>query len=367
MAFGQSIRFAKAFVEVGLDATEAQRNLRTFRNQIKSFRRIGVGVGAGISAAVGPIAGLFAKATVEAAKFNETLSKFNVVFGKLAPNMRRFVDEMTTSLGQSRKQMLQFTSEFQDLLVPLGGAPEKAAEMSKQLTRLAVDLGSFNNRNTADVFNDLTSALTGSSETMKKYGVIANETAVKQELLRQGMDPKRATEFEKAVARVNIIMRSTTAAQGDALRTSDSLMNRWKAQENTIRNSLVEIGNELIPLANRGLQIMEQHSKDILDNFVALAKVMNDIGLATTGGRGAQGPGAGTSRADAVFGGATQKEQARLGLLLREQAAREAGGLTSLMSSAIKLMPVYHALEKRQGGGRLTAFMSDAAKPNEIW
>ena len=47
------------------------------------------------------------------------------------------------------------------------------------------------------MLRDLHAALTGSGEVMKKYGVLVNEAAAKQEVLNQGLDPKVATDQQK--------------------------------------------------------------------------------------------------------------------------------------------------------------------------
>ncbi|PHQ31387.1 hypothetical protein, partial [Rhodopirellula bahusiensis] len=158
----------------------------------------------------------------------ETMGKFNVVFGESADTMEKWGDKAADALGVSEDAMAGMLSGMQDLLVPMGVVPGSASEMSKTLSTLAVDLGSFNNESSDKVFEDLQAAMTGSGEVMKKYGVILSESAVKQELLNQGLDPKIATNAQKAQARLNIIMAGTTAAQGDAIRTSGSLANQVK-------------------------------------------------------------------------------------------------------------------------------------------
>lgn len=270
MAFGQSIRFAKSFVEVGLDATEAQKSLRKFRNQFRSIRRVGIGVGAGITAAMTPVVALFTKATIAAAEFEETISRFNQEFGRLAPQMRRFTDDLVNGLGQSRQQVTEMMAGF-NTLVRRGGA-ENAARLSQTLTSLTVDLGSFFNRRTVDVQRDLMSMLAGSSEVMEKYGVNVKVAALNQELLNNEIDPKQATEYQKILARINITMRETAQAQGDAARTQGSLTNQYRAAQNQIQNSMLEIGNELLPsitTALQGFNAALRSSKNLLADFAA--------------------------------------------------------------------------------------------------
>lgn len=136
----------------------------------------------------------------------------------------------------------------QDLFVPLGFDEGQATDMSKQITKLAVDLASFNNMQDKDTLRDLHAALTGSGEVMKKYGVLVQEAQVKQELLNQGMDPKTATTQQKVMARLNIIMRGTTAAQGDAIRSAGSFANQMKAAKAAVLDAAASIGQVLLPI-----------------------------------------------------------------------------------------------------------------------
>ncbi|MGC1272800.1 MAG: hypothetical protein WBC44_03770 [Planctomycetaceae bacterium] len=132
--------------------------------------------------------------------------------------------------------------------MPLGFEPGAAAEMSKQVTQLAVDLASFNNMEDEDAMQALTSGLLGESEPLKRFGVIANEAAVKAELLSQGLDPKNATDQQKVMARLAIVMKGTAAAQGDAIRSSGSWANQMKRLEGEIGNTAGAIGTALLPV-----------------------------------------------------------------------------------------------------------------------
>lgn len=252
MAIDRAIKAGKAFIELFLDDSKAIRSLRTFGrrlesvgNRIASFGAVTVGIGGGILAA-----GL-APAVKLASDYQETLSKFKVVYGDLASAQKVWVDEFAAAVGRSRLELTGFAAEFQDLLVPIGVDEKKAAEVSRVLTQLSVDIASFNNEQDADVANNLSAALTGSGEVMKQYGVIVNETAVKQELLNKAINPKEATEAQKVLARLDIILRSTTNAQGDAIRTAGGFANQLKKIRSQITDTAVEIGSALLPTLTR--------------------------------------------------------------------------------------------------------------------
>jgi len=202
-----------------------------------------VGVAAGAAAAV---FGIKAASDME-----ETMNKFNVVFGRNAEAVKAWGDNYADQAGRSKQQIADFMASSQDLFVPLGFEAGAAGKMSQTLTKLSVDLASFNNLSDAAVLRDLQAAMTGSGETMKKYGVIVSEAAVKQELLSQGMSKKQtnaASDAAKVQARLNIIMRGTTAAQGDAIRSAGSFANQMKALRGKVSDAGVAIGQQLLPV-----------------------------------------------------------------------------------------------------------------------
>jgi len=241
------IRAGKAYVEIGGDDAKLKASLKSAQERMKAFGASLKATGVAMAAAGAAILAPLALAVRQASNMEEQMAKFGTVFGQNADVMRQWADEYSEAVGRSKRQTVEFLASSQDLFVPLGFAADQAGELSKQVTKLAVDLGSFNNRADADVLRDLQAALTGSGEVMKKYGVIVSEAAVKQELLNTGIDPKIATNQQKVFARLNIIMAGTTAAQGDAIRTSGSFANQMKRVKANLDDLSVTVGQALLP------------------------------------------------------------------------------------------------------------------------
>lgn len=246
----RNIRAGGAYVEVFLKDS-LQKGLDKAAQRLKSFGTGVASIGGAVMAAGAGMATPFIGAIKAASDMEETMQKFGVVFGDQAGEVKAWGDTYANQVGRSKKQIADFMGNSQDLLVPLGFEEGAATEMSKQLTGLAVDLASFNNMQDADAMNDLHAALTGSGEVMKKYGVVLTEAATKQELLNMGLDPKNATEAQKAQARFNIILAGTTNAQGDAIRSSGSFANQMKALWAEFDNANVSIGQALLPMVTK--------------------------------------------------------------------------------------------------------------------
>ena len=201
----------------------------------------------------------------------EMTGKFNVVFGESAPAATAALDEFGNVVGRSKFELMEMASTVQDTFVPLGFARDAASDMSIELTKLAVDMGSFNNVADANVMRDLQSAIVGNHETMRKYGVIITESTLKAELLRMGVEggTKAATEQEKVQARLNIIMAGTSDAQGDAMRTAGSWANQMRALKSTISEAATTIGAELLPFVTPLLKIITDLARKALPPLLA--------------------------------------------------------------------------------------------------
>ena len=236
----------------GADLRGFDRAMKKAQRSIAKFSKKMNAVGNELTTKVTlPVIGLGAAAVKMAADFEETESKFNIVFKHLADDVRAWAKTTGEAIGRSQIEMLGFLSTLQDTFVPLGFSREKAAEFSKTLTTLAFDLASFNNVSDAEVIKALQSAIVGNHETMRAYGVVINQAGLNQELLNMGLKDgvKNATEAQKAQARLNLIMAGTIDAQGNALETADSLTNQLKQLKAQVTNLSIEFGEILIPLA----------------------------------------------------------------------------------------------------------------------
>lgn len=212
-----------------------------------NFRAVGVAALAfGATVAFG-----MKKAIDAASDLEETTSKFNVVFAGQAKLAEKNAQILNESFAMSREEAMRYLASVQDLLVPMGVASEKAAQLSGEVVKLSADLGSFNNMPTERVMLDIQSALVGNFETMKKYGVVLKETVVAEKALAMGLadTKKELTAGDKAQAAYALMVEGSAAAVGDMARTSESYANQTKKLNANISDLTADIGKELLPLA----------------------------------------------------------------------------------------------------------------------
>lgn len=208
-----------------------------------------VGIAASIGGFVTSMKNLADVSIQTAARAQELKAKFDVTFGQAAPKARQELENFGDTVHRSNLDLQEMSANIQAVLSAMGMNKSEAAELSVELTKLAVDMGAFNNASDTDVLVALRAAISGEYESMKRYGVVLNEATVAQELLNMGIEggTKAATAAEKAQARFNVIMTATKDAQGAAAREADSYTNISKGLESALTDLHAALGQRLIP------------------------------------------------------------------------------------------------------------------------
>ena len=238
-------------------ASLGERMARSLAAGGRRLRSVGRGLTAGVTL---PIIGIGVASLSAASDAEEAAAKFDTVFGDQADTVRDWADETAANLNRSTFAIQEYAAGLQDTFVPLGVAREQAAELSQQVTELAIDLASFNNVAEPEVVAALTSALVGNHEAVRRFGVVINQAALDQALLNRGVEggARAATEQEKALARLDIILASTTDAQGDAARTSESFANQMRGLQAATRELMVAVGQDLLPAATELIGVITE-------------------------------------------------------------------------------------------------------------
>ncbi len=248
-------------------------------------RTVGVGLVAGIGAAVTGIAALGAGlvgAVAAGSDVEEMMGKFSVVFASTGDKVTSQLDEFGRAVGRNKYELREMAATFGDTLKPLGFSEAAAADLSVQMSKLAVDLGSFNNMETDEALRRLQGTLIGSHENALAFGVVINENTLKAEMAANGWDQLTGAALEQAKvqARINLLMKGTTDAQGDAARTSGGWANQMRRLHSILQETQAEIGTKLLPVLTPLLttlgDLASQYAPqaitaftEILDNVVA--------------------------------------------------------------------------------------------------
>lgn len=234
-------------------------------------------IGAGATAFGAGAAFGLARATIAAGDFAETLNMFEAVFKDQSKDVERWAQVYGKNVKRSKSQLMAFAAEAQDTFVPLGFERGQAAELSKTLTKLSIDLASFKNLSDRDAFDSLIGGVVGITTNLRKFGVIAQEAQIKQKALQLGFDPQSLTPYQKALAILEITIDGTKDAQGDAIRTAGSFANSVKGLKAAVGDLARAIGGPLLDYATalvRGLTGIVQTINQLLTRFPVLTKVI---------------------------------------------------------------------------------------------
>ena len=232
---------------------------KSVKTQQGAFTALGKTLkGVGIIAA-GVMAVRFGASMIKMASSAEEMrGKSSVVFGQFADDVRSQLEDFGNIVGRSTFELEGMASSIQDTFVPMGFARGEAAKLSIELTKLAVDVASFNNASDMDTMRAFQSALVGNHETVRRFGVIITEATLQQELQRMGItkNSKDVDNASKVQARMNLILAGTTDAQGDAERTSGSFANSMKALSGAFEELVVEAVLPALPALASFVQAM---------------------------------------------------------------------------------------------------------------
>lgn len=198
-----------------------------------------------IVAALFQIGGAMAATAREAEELD---SAVGFTFGKNAADIQAWAETTGQAMGRASTDLKQAALDFQTIFGPALGA-DAAAEMSKQFAVLVQDLSSFRNVSEDIVRQNLVSGLVGETEPLRKFGIIINDNTVKAKALEMGLVKagQEVNDYGKIVARAQLILEATAAAQGDVARTSDSATNKLRAASSASKELGEEVGKSLNP------------------------------------------------------------------------------------------------------------------------
>jgi hypothetical protein len=246
-------RIRDLLVKIRADSVEVDRELQRAGRSLERFggrmNRVGRTLTLGLTV---PILGAGAAALKTASDAEETQQKFDSVFKQMAGSVGEWAGEQATALGRSQTELKGYLARLQDTFVPLGFARRQAADYSKTLTALALDVAAFNNEADEETLRNFTSAIVGNHEAVRRYGVVITQATLKAELFRMGITGGvlSATEQEKALARLNILTRQTADAHGTAAREAGNFAGGFKGLIASGRDFAEFVGSQMIPFVN---------------------------------------------------------------------------------------------------------------------
>ena len=184
-----------------------------------------------------------------ASDLTETLGKTNEVFKESADTVLEWSSSSVENMGLAQETALDMASSFGDMGTSMGFTTEEAANMSMELVQLAADMASFKNISIDRANTALTAIYTGETESLKAMGIVMTEANLEQFAMAEGCKTtyKEMSQTEKVMLRYRYVMAMTTNAQGDFVRTGNSLANQTRKLGENVKQTATSFGQLLEP------------------------------------------------------------------------------------------------------------------------
>lgn len=186
------------------------------------------------------------------AKFNdfyEATDLFHNAMGNLSGEADTLISKMQGLLGVDPTKAMTYMATIQSLGTSFGLTSDKAYILSKNLTQLAYDEGSYWNKDVAETFTAMSSAISGEIEPIRRLGVDLSQARLQQELLALGFNKQVSSlsQADKAVLRYIAIMKQTANVQGNLAQTIQSPANQIKILKAQLDMLAKSVGSVLYP------------------------------------------------------------------------------------------------------------------------
>ena len=186
------------------------------------------------------------------AKFNdfyEATDLFHNAMGNLSGEADTLIGKMQGLLGVDPTKAMTYMATIQSLGTSFGLTSDKAYILSKNLTQLAYDEGSYWNKDVAETFTAMSSAISGEIEPIRRLGVDLSQARLQQELLALGFNKQVSSlsQADKAVLRYIAIMKQTANVQGNLAQTIQSPANQIKILKAQLDMLAKSVGSLLYP------------------------------------------------------------------------------------------------------------------------
>lgn len=186
------------------------------------------------------------------AKFNdfyEATDLFHNAMGNLSGEADTLISKMQGLLGVDPTKAMTYMATIQSLGTSFGLASDKAYVLSKNLTQLAYDEGSYWNKDVAETFTAMSSAISDEIEPIRRLGIDLTQARLQQELLALGFNKQVSSlsQADKAVLRYIAIMKQTANVQGNLAQTIQSPANQIKILKAQLDMLAKSVGSLLYP------------------------------------------------------------------------------------------------------------------------
>ena len=228
----------------------------------------------GLTLSISGIAGAVKDCVSLASQVEEMENKFDVVFGDLRDEVDQWAQSYSDAIGRNKNDIKTYVADQQNLLVGFGMTREAGAELSKQMTTLALDLASFANLDESSAVDNMTKAVMGESEAAKALGAVLNENTRAQAMQTLGLSGtyEKLDQLTKMQVNYQAILSQSPDAIGDCERSLGSYESTMRRFQSKLKEVKQLIGQFFMPtfqkvlsFGTRGLTSLRNVIQKIFD------------------------------------------------------------------------------------------------------
>ena len=182
----------------------------------------------------------------------------------------------TASLGLDPEKTMQYQATFAQMASSMGDTSETALKLSNALTMIGADLASVRNMDFEDVWQDMTSDLTGMSRAMDKYGINIRNANMQQELYNLGINTSisKLSQADKTILRTIILLNNSKYAWADLSNTINQPANQIRMLQANFASLGRTIGSLFIPILQTVLPYINAIVIALQRMFAYIAKLL---------------------------------------------------------------------------------------------
>ena len=184
-----------------------------------------------------------------ASSVEEMQNKFDVVFGETSDEVNQWAQDYSDAIGRNKDDIKAYLADQQNLLVGFGMTREAGAQLSEQMTTLALDLASFGNLDETASVNNMTKAVMGESEAAKSLGAVLNDSTRAQAMATLGLSGTydKLDQLTKMQVNYQAILSQSSDAIGDCQRSLESYESTKKRYIAKLKEIKTIIGQFFLP------------------------------------------------------------------------------------------------------------------------
>lgn len=211
--------------------------------------KIGIGLSiAGITTAINQCIALASEA-------EEMQNKFDVVFKGMEKDVEDWARNYADSIGRSANDIKTYLADAQNLMVGFMGQErrEEAVAMSEAMTKMALDLSSFNNIDEGIAINAMQKAVMGETESAKTLGAVLNDVTRAEAMATLGIQGKFEALDQATKMQVNYqaIVNQSKDAIDDCERSINSYRSTLIAFQSKLKDIKILVGQFFMPAAQK--------------------------------------------------------------------------------------------------------------------